>query len=354
MSGTVGYLVCVVASLLLVTQIYHSDAQNSQVTFTTSTNVIETGVTPSLTLNCSFPPQSPVGYRVISMSIRRVGENSPLTQIATVDAYGHFTALSGINYTVLNGHVNSTQGSYIRLGWLHPGTSMAGTYICSANVIDQLNNIYLFQLNKTVTTATTTTNTGTTTAAGVSDLMQRIAELETALNSLKIVAADQLKLLESTLAQKTAKANNLEAALFKKSAYNGHQYYLSLYEPHSAADAEMACESLDGYLAEVDTQEEFSFLKSFIGTPIADSIEFLLGGTDERQEGHWINRHSGGVLGYVEWSSGEPSNSEHNGIRENCQTVALLHAALKMSDSLCFKPTPLGGWYFICESPVVA
>ncbi|CAL1548230.1 unnamed protein product, partial [Lymnaea stagnalis] len=114
------------------------------------------------------------------------------------------------------------------------------------------------------------------------------------------------------------------------------------------------CEALGGYLAEVDTPEEFRFLGGFIGSPIPNGHQFLLGGTDAREENQWIFRHSGTSLAYVEWGKNQPDNREYNSVREDCQTIDYYSPAdgFKMNDMTCFKNGFDVGMYFICEVPL--
>ncbi|CAL1548227.1 unnamed protein product [Lymnaea stagnalis] len=179
----------------------------------------------------------------------------------------------------------------------------------------------------------------------------KLQKMENDFNNLTAQANqtnNKLQRLETTL-------HNLESTMFKKSTvFNGRQYYLSLYEPHSAVNAEMACEALGGYLAEVDFKYEFDFLITLIGTPAASEVSFLLGGTDEGHEGRWVNRHSGTPLGYTSWLQGQPDNSLFHDLRENC--LAMMYEAtvnaFVMNDLTCFNSNGVNTFYFICEVPI--
>ncbi|CAL1536629.1 unnamed protein product [Lymnaea stagnalis] len=370
-----------------------------QVTITTTPAVIESEITKSLVVTCRFPPQPSSGYQVFSLAIKKLLANSTLHQLASINRDSHTTVhLDAPSYGInrSNGVINSTLGSFLTLEWVNPMVSESGTYQCKANVFNEADDIFVFNENKSV--SFTQPSVGSLTHlifkldSEVNNKLQRLEndfnnltaqstqtnnklqKLENEFNNLTAQSTqtnNKLQKLENEFNNLTAQStqtnnklqklettlHNLESTIFKKSTVlNGHQYYLSLYEPYSAAMAEMACEALGGYLAEVDSKNELDFITIMIGNTDVKNMEFLLGGTDEGHEGIWINRHSGTPLGYTVWSQGEPSNGAHESleITENCQVLEYLYSlkAFVMNDFFCFNILDPRGYYFICEVPL--
>ncbi|CAL1548226.1 unnamed protein product, partial [Lymnaea stagnalis] len=290
--------------------------------------------------------------------------------------------------------------SFLTLEWVNPNVSESGTYLCKANAFNQADDI-LNDFNNLTAQSTQTNNTlrrmqndFNNLTAQSNQTKNKLQKLENDFNNLTAQSTqtenklqklendfknltdqstqneNELQKLENDFKNLTAqstrtenklqkletKLSALESTIFKTSTVvNGRQYHLSLYEPNSAVNAEMACEALGGYLAEVDDKNEYDVLKTLIGMPSAHGISFLLGGTDEGHEGRWVNRHSGTPLGYTSWMQGNPDNNLFNGVRENCQAMVHFDSVYDfvMNDVTCFNSNAgMTKLYFICEVPI--
>ncbi|CAL1548225.1 unnamed protein product [Lymnaea stagnalis] len=348
-----------------------------QVTITTTPAVIESEITKSLVVTCRFPPQPSSGYQVFSLALKKLLANSTLEQLASIHRDSHsIVHIDSPSYGMSrgNGVIDSTLGSFLTLEWLNPKVSESGTYQCKANVFNHADDIFVFNENKTVTFTQPSVGSLTHMLLELeSEMNNKLQKLENVFKNLTAQSTqteNELQKLENDFKNLTAqstqtenklqkletKLHDLESTIFKTSTVlNGHQYYLSLYEPHSAVNAEMACEALGGYLAEVDDKNEFDFLKTLIGAPAAHGQSFLLGGTDEGHEGRWVNRHSGTPLGYTSWLQGTPDNNLFNGLTENCQTILYIASVndFVMNDLSCFNSNiETIKFYFICEVPI--
>ncbi|XP_055864883.1 uncharacterized protein LOC106077839 [Biomphalaria glabrata] len=125
--------------------------------------------------------------------------------------------------------------------------------------------------------------------------------------------------------------------------YNGTVYLLSNGGlTDNIRYAQTICEVLRGYLVEVNTDAEFTFLRNFLQTITPPLVFVYTGGTDEDLEGVWINRYSQTSMKPF-WAPLEPSSS----IKQNCQTFWKKHVWY-MDDLECsYKPISESG--FMCE-----
>lgn len=91
---------------------------------------------------------------------------------------------------------------------------------------------------------------------------------------------------------------------------NGH-WYQRFDDTMTWHDAKQYCESLDGYLVTITSQEEDDFVYNNLG--FVSPHDCWLGGTDESQEGDW-RWITGENWGYTNWESTKPEPN-------NCDNV---------------------------------
>ncbi|XP_025097816.1 perlucin-like protein isoform X1 [Pomacea canaliculata] len=105
--------------------------------------------------------------------------------------------------------------------------------------------------------------------------------------------------------------------------------------------AQEFCQLFDSSLAEVETSEENEFLKGIARN--RNYASMWLGGTDVFSEGFWIWAGSKQPLGFVDWHTGEPSNSRPG---EDC---LMLYKSVnyQWNDGPCNTATK-----FVCETSV--
>ncbi|KAI8747717.1 C-type lectin-related protein 1 precursor, partial [Biomphalaria glabrata] len=100
--------------------------------------------------------------------------------------------------------------------------------------------------------------------------------------------------------------------------FNGRIYLLSLCEElfTTIEDAQQVCMSYGGYLAEIDTDEEFQFIVTELLIPQSTFFDMaFIGASDKGHENTWINLHSKTEIAVKKWRDHQPDNSQGN---EHC------------------------------------
>ena len=134
--------------------------------------------------------------------------------------------------------------------------------------------------------------------------------------------------------------SNLTKAL---SVYKGHRYVLVGPLPWNHTVAERTCEQYGGYLVEVDDDEEYNFLVSFLkDKPKPGSEQFgFISGTAKGHEGSYVFQHSGKPVTFFKWASGEPDRIATQNY------LSLDNSNIKMYDLMGVKTTARG--WSVCE-----
>ncbi|CAL1535905.1 unnamed protein product [Lymnaea stagnalis] len=136
--------------------------------------------------------------------------------------------------------------------------------------------------------------------------------------------------------------NEESLKLLNKFEHFGKTYYISKETYTSDIASAAVCESLCGYLAEVDDKSEEEIIHKMILDNNAKGA--LVGGTDKHKDRVWEFDRSRGKLQYINWCPGQPNN--YGGIREQCVSYTYLETC--MHDAPC-EPGASGSRY-ICES----
>ncbi|XP_055863455.1 uncharacterized protein LOC129922269 [Biomphalaria glabrata] len=100
--------------------------------------------------------------------------------------------------------------------------------------------------------------------------------------------------------------------------FNDRIYLLSLSEKlfTTIEDAQQVCMSYGGYLAEIDTDEEFQFIMRELLIPQSTFFDIaFIGASDKGHENTWINLHSKTKIAVKKWRDHQPDNYEGN---EHC------------------------------------
>uniref|UniRef100_A0A2C9JSC9 C-type lectin domain-containing protein n=1 Tax=Biomphalaria glabrata TaxID=6526 RepID=A0A2C9JSC9_BIOGL len=100
--------------------------------------------------------------------------------------------------------------------------------------------------------------------------------------------------------------------------FNDRIYLLSLSEElfTTIEDAQQVCMSYGGYLAEIDTDEEFQFIVTELLIPQSTFFDMaFIGASDKGHENTWINLHSKTEIAVKKWRDHQPDNSQGN---EHC------------------------------------
>ncbi|XP_055860840.1 uncharacterized protein LOC106052398 [Biomphalaria glabrata] len=127
--------------------------------------------------------------------------------------------------------------------------------------------------------------------------------------------------------------------------FGGHQYLLSKYGGDSAGKANGFCESQGGYLVEIDTEDEFKAIVTFLRSKnLAPNTNVFIGGTDVLEESKWVFQHSGGKVQYFNWHKGQPDNYWGG---EHCMDLGYYFGVFLMNDISCMGD--VGSPMFMCE-----
>ncbi|KAH9490616.1 hypothetical protein Btru_033829 [Bulinus truncatus] len=163
------------------------------------------------------------------------------------------------------------------------------------------------------------------------------AELKELRKSLEAQASIQKFILQLTF-----------NSLFRMSdVFEGRRYYLIRHAASfTQSSAQDVCRMYGGYLAEIDTNEEFNFVRKFLATNPNYKL-VMTGGSDEEEEGKWVNIHSKTPLKVFNWSPAMP----FLGRKGNCQCF-WDQGDWYMPDCFCTMRSIVVNFRYICEIPV--
>merc|ERR1712110_788588 len=117
----------------------------------------------------------------------------------------------------------------------------------------------------------------------------------------------------------------------------------------NATSAQDVCESFGGYLAEINTREEYDFVRSFTSSILPNTPYYvMLGGTDQGHEGSWTypdrpgsGNSSSRPLTFTDWG---PRKSSTKGY--DCLYLHVQQGAWRMEDAQC---SGTGKGHVMCE-----
>ncbi|KAK0067604.1 C-type lectin domain family 3 member A-like isoform X2 [Biomphalaria pfeifferi] len=126
-------------------------------------------------------------------------------------------------------------------------------------------------------------------------------------------------------------ANSLETLFYKSPVFEGRRYYLAKQlASFSSTSAQATCHLYGGYLAEIDKENEFHFVRAFLNN-YKQFICVSISGSDEDIEGHWVNQRNNTLLTYLLWNADEPDG----GRDQNCLSICRDYNWL-MGSHFCF------------------
>uniref|UniRef100_A0A2C9L541 C-type lectin domain-containing protein n=1 Tax=Biomphalaria glabrata TaxID=6526 RepID=A0A2C9L541_BIOGL len=143
--------------------------------------------------------------------------------------------------------------------------------------------------------------------------------------------------------------NSLENAFLTPThPYNGKRYWLTKnYGSVTPILALLFCQLRGGYLAEIDSPEEYAFVRENLLK--RSQVDFVyISGSDEEQEGHWKHLNSKTELTYLNWGD----NENLGGRQGNCLAYFKGHNWL-LADVSCPILTEFNKEFgYMCELPL--
>ncbi|XP_055865366.1 uncharacterized protein LOC129922673 [Biomphalaria glabrata] len=314
------------------------------------TNVVPTtlsvGLSRNLKVECLFSRgENPTMSYLISLSLYRSANktDSELIYIASINSFDADVQAAKVEDSIakFSGQINNKNESFLRVVWEFPDLNKSGVYKCEANGINTL--------GKAVTLSSTAVVIGVRPdneqlVETLQKLTQNMENLQSRMNSTE----DHVRILDNFNKLRSSEQNNLTNALFVVSpTFRGKQYMLIKNQLYITANlAEVLCGVFGGYLAEVDSEEEFRFIRDNLLA--LNLFRFVVtGATDEKKEGVWINRYSKTPAKVFNWGPGEPNG----GNNENCQSYGYYGNNWYMNDLGCSVYTAFAVG-FVCEVEV--
>ncbi|CAL1528793.1 unnamed protein product [Lymnaea stagnalis] len=352
---------------------------------------LQFGNSRNLNIRCSYskeqrPAPSRLHYLLISFAS---DVEKPvfryLASISIVDGLDKDTEAAAA------GHINITRGeeSWLSLTWSYPFFNRVGLYKCEANSlnlrgdastvskivevggvkqlegslfdvtqnhsmdVEQLKNDrgFLFDVVKNQSRDLEQLNTN----KGL--LFDAVEQLKTdrrlLIDAIHKQSRDfeQLKTDQGSLKASFLKINSrfdsaTHAHFSVSPAHNGRRYYLSRASNFLVFnEVDTVCALYGGYLAEVDDNAEFQFIKSFLAA-YPQYTGVLCSGTDEVTESHWVNVRSKTQVNYIRWGPHDPNG----GRKENC-LFFWQKGGWYMADWICPRGKVGHDIGYLCEIP---
>ncbi|XP_059178928.1 tetranectin-like [Physella acuta] len=302
--------------------------------------VLEIGVTRYLTVKCLAPKEIPSTIdSLISLAIFRSdgSQGSAFKELSSINA---FHADSQVIQNVKDnetseGKIDNNGLSYLTLVWEFPDASKAGVYVCQANGVD-FSGHPVSKNSPAISVQST--------HPGVESLVNQMKNFTTQMEQVLSAVSG----LENFREVWINRVQRMKSVMFSSNvSYNGHGYYLSfLHRSMIVHDFSAVCEMFGGYLVEIDSTDEFTFLGNFVNNH-SDINWVPTGITDELNENVWINMNAGTVAtNYIQFAAREPNG----GRGENCLALSRENG-WKIVDIACSYAWPSFQMGFVCEIP---
>ncbi|XP_013075626.2 uncharacterized protein LOC106061939 [Biomphalaria glabrata] len=286
---------------------------------------LELGV--SLQLECLFTPDSTSNVTYPS-SVKLLHSNSTtnpsyIDLLTVVNVDNIVGDLSNSPNIKVFGTIENNKLSYLRISWESPKLENAGAYRCVTYGVDKKGNPQ-FDLSET-----------TVSVKNPDDKCQGNDAKNTTNNN-------------KGKGRKQDLLTNAQNSLFTTSPeFKGSRYLLSeTNDPRNYVDSILTCGQLGGYFAEIDSEEEFTFvLNTLLNSSTYETV--YISGTDEAKEGVWVHSFSKTNIAFFKWAPGEPNL----GKRENCMAYHKKLFWLYVDIDCAKLLTSDGTVSFVCEVP---
>ncbi|XP_013076174.2 uncharacterized protein LOC106062451 [Biomphalaria glabrata] len=302
---------------------------------------VNVGLTRNLQVECLFSTQRhPTITLLMSLSLYHSQDKTEsgfryLASVNSSDEEVHADK-SEDSKAIYTGRLNDDE-SFLRVVWEFPRSNHSGVYKCEVSGLNVTRKAV--SLSSTAAVADAQPDNQHL-LEEMHKIIKVVENLQARMNSTekRVDALDNLRKLKSN------EQNDIMNALFVVSpVFQERKYLLIRNQLHITAYlAEVLCGIFGGYLAEIDSEQEFLFIRDKLLALSLFSITFF-GATDEKHEGLWINRHSQTAAQFIKWGPGEPNG----GVHENCATFVFHTNDYYVDDFSC------GGVHagigFVCE-----
>ncbi|KAK6963294.1 nucleolar pre-ribosomal-associated protein 1 [Biomphalaria glabrata] len=198
--------------------------------------------------------------------------------LASINSFDSIVNVERDNSSSLKyfGQINRSNASFLRLIWEYPDSRQAGVYKCEANGINVIGKPVSLTAESSVTAVDPDTKRMITELQKLSRMVEGI--------QLRVNSSEtRIEFLESESQLKFFRQQAVEEALFVViPEFQGRKYMLTKNRLLMTADqAVMLCGMFDGYLAEIDTEAEYNYLRDHMFKP--SSFDYVVtGATDEK------------------------------------------------------------------------
>ncbi|KAH9510371.1 hypothetical protein Btru_042928 [Bulinus truncatus] len=365
----------VVAIILLI--LLTGVQSDSNPVITINPNVVNVGLTETLEVKCTFRQRAEQIFERISSLVllhSRISNEEHfcvLVSVSNTSVLENGTALQDPYET--SGLINDTGDSFVKISWKNPGKDRAGFYKCEVRMDNVTDGIEPASISMSLQADSPSIDMVVSEMRKIQDSLKdqlksalsRVNQLEKHVSDMKeyeiSIHSNSLSNLHTRVRELETKTSEVKTyqdswkskieasrkALFISSDIYQNRYYLLTISPSSFFSwtyAQATCITNGGYLAELDSEDELTFLRGFLNSVGKHYDYVFLGGTDLRDEGNWRNRFEDKIIPNLKWQSGQPDNDHGN---EHCLSLTE-DSKWGMNDLYCYL-TDYDRIGFVCE-----
>ncbi|CAL1543129.1 unnamed protein product [Lymnaea stagnalis] len=306
--------------------------------------------TEHLTVNCSYTHSNTSRVQVlISLFLSWSNDSTQQFQdVASINVFSHGHPVNVLTSgdVMASGEINIEGQSYMQLRWVLPNGGQVGFYKCSAEGTD---NVGHNVIESDVIEVKGKTPDMNQLLLAIRNITFRQKATEENLEELKRnISSLASQSCNSTEIQSVISPSNLTWLSANALTYlysNQEVYYLSKQQFHNVSNSQEFCESIGGYLIEIDDVTEYMSILPMLSLIRNLSEMVYTGGTEEHSENHWVFRTSGRSITFFNWRSGQDFSNQGY----NC--LALFQEYdWKMAETFC--STQFYTYYALCERSI--
>uniref|UniRef100_A0A2C9L811 C-type lectin domain-containing protein n=1 Tax=Biomphalaria glabrata TaxID=6526 RepID=A0A2C9L811_BIOGL len=314
---------------------------DDNITLAVNPPYIINGLASIVDVRCLFKRnQVPAMATVLSLAIAHSNATDQPVYSFVASVNGFESQAHNISHEVdvISGSVDNHGESSLHIRFRYPESKLTGLYVCEVQGFDQIGRpITKYTKLKIL-------------PKDAQEIFNKIAELESDLqqayaNNTVLQSCQINPMLYDKLIQKLSKTSeyNFTASAF----FNGHRYFLN--NQISRFDfnvSQNVCNSIEGYLIELDTPDEMAFFERFL---LQNNDKPLIWtGARRQQGGFWRYEHSGSITPSFTWRPGQPVEDD----QFNCQCSGYDTTWKTLDPCVCFIMSDDIGLGYICEVPV--